>query len=165
MIDTFTIIAEFSIGLAGFSGVVALVGNVPLDFLHFRIRNLLFAAFTPGFVALSGILLLHLDIEIALVVRLTSALLAIVMTIGMISGIRLMRKLGQDARGLLNRGLFLFNMTFGPLVILLQILSAAIHTRYAQAILVAGLILVLLSAAITFSYIIGILIKARYDSA
>lgn len=164
MIDTFNIIAEFSIGLAGFSGVVSLVGNVPIDFLHFRVRNLLYAAFAPGFVALSGILLLHLEFEVAFVVRFTSALLAIVMTFGMISGLRMMRTLGKDARGLLNRGLFWFNLTLGPIVILSQIFSSAYHTQYAQAILVAGLILVLLSAAITFSHLIGTLIKARYDA-
>lgn len=164
MFDTFTIIAEVSIGLAGFSGVVALVGNVPLDFLHFRVRNLLYAAFTPGFIALFGILLLRLDIALDSAVRLTSLLFALALTAGMISGLKMMRKLGEDARGFLNRGLFWFNMTVGPIVILLQYFNSAIQTRYAQAILTAGLILVLLSAAITFSYLIGILIKARYDS-
>ena len=164
MIDTFTVIAEFSIGLAGFSGVVALIGNVPLDFLHFRVRNLLYAAFTPGFVALFGIFLLRLDIETDSAVRLASLLFAASATVGMISGFKHLRRLGEDARGFLHRGLFWFNMTVGPTVILLQFLNAAFQTRYAQAILTVGLILVLLSAAITFSHLIGILIKARYDS-
>lgn len=165
MIDTFMIFAEFSIGLAGFSGVVALIGNVPLDFLHFRVRNLLFSAFTPGFVSLSGILLLHLELEITSVVRITSALLAVVMTFGFISGVRRMRRFDKDARGLLSRGLFWFNFTLGPAIILAQCVNAVFHTRYSQALLVGGLILVLLSAAITFAHMIGLLIKERYDIA
>lgn len=165
MIDTFMILAEFSIGLAGFSGVVALIGNVPLDFLQFRVRNLLYAAFTPGFVALCGILFLHLDLQTESVVRLTSAVFAGVMIFGLITGLRRLRRLDKEAWSLLSRGLFWFNMTVGPANILAQCFSAAFHTPYAEAILVGGLILALLSGAITFAHMVGLLIKDKYDTA
>jgi hypothetical protein len=116
-------------------------------------------------VALSGILLLHLQPDTVSAVRLTSAILAGAMIIGMIAGIRSLRRLDREARGLLNRRLFWFNLVGGPIIILVQCLNAAFYSRYAEAILIGGLILVLLSAAITFSHIIGMLIKARHDAA
>lgn len=87
------------------------------------------------------------------------------MIIGMITGIRSLRRLGREARGLLNRGLFWFNLAGGPIIIFVQCLNAVFYTRYAEAILIGGLILILLSAAITFSHIIGMLIKEKYDAA
>ena len=165
MIETFGVIAEFSIGLAGFSGVVGLIGNVPIEFLWFRIRNLLITAFAPGFVSLVGLAHLSVESDVTLVIRLSSALLAAVVLFALIVALSSLRNLDSRAKSFLNRKLLWFNLTIFPANILIQCWNAAVPTRFSEAILVGGLIHLLLIAAITFSAMIGILVRVRNDAA
>ena len=164
MYETFGIIAEFSIGLAGFSGVVALIGNVPIEFVWFRIRSLLITAFAPGFISLVGILHLHIETDVVAVVRTASALLGAMLLFGLIVGIRSLRGLDSSAKALLNRALLWFNLTTYPANIVIQFFNTAVPTKYAEGILVGGLVILLLSAAITFSAIIGMMVRQRSNA-
>ena len=165
MNDSFGIIAEFSIGLAGFSGIVALVGHSPGKIHRFRVSNLLKTAFTPGFCALLGLVLMHLDQPVEDVIRFTSAVLGLVVLLSLVGALRSIRNFDESARLILNKGIFWFETVTYSLNILAQFFNSFIVTDYAAAILTGGLIHLLLSGAITFSSIVGALLRERENAA
>ena len=165
MNDSFGIIAEFSIGLAGFSGIVALIGHAPIKIHRFRVSNLLRTAFTPGFCALLGLFLLHLGLHVEDVIRLTSAVLGLAALLNLIAALRDIRQFDESTRLLIGRRVFWFQVVTYSLNILAQFFNSLIVTDYAAAILLGGLIHQLLSAAVTFSNIVGSLLKERENAA
>lgn len=75
IIDPLSVIAEFSIGLAGFTGIVAALSHVNEGvrvLIHFRFANLLIAAFAPGFFALLTISLSYMGIEATSLLKMSS---------------------------------------------------------------------------------------------
>lgn len=52
LIDNLSTVAEFSIGLAGFAGIVAALTQGASEVVRFRFQNLLLTSFVPGFFAL-----------------------------------------------------------------------------------------------------------------
>jgi len=165
MNESLGIIAEFSIGLAGFSGIVALIGNATIKIHRFRVSNLLRTAFTPGFCALLGLLLLHLGLQIENVVRLTSAVLGLAALLNLMTPLRAIRQFDESTRLLIGRGAFWFQTVTASLNILAQFFNSFIVTDYAAAILLGGLIHQLLAGAVTFSRIVDSLLKERENSA
>ena len=161
MNESFGIIAEFSIGLAGFSGIVALIGNASIKVHWFRVSNLLRTAFTPGFCALIGIFLLHMGLQVENVIRLASAILGLAALLNLIMPLHAIRRFDESTRLLLGKRLFWFQAISASLNILAQLFNSLIVTDYAAAILLGGLIQQLLSAAVTFSNIVGSLLKNR----
>ena len=165
MNDSFGIIAEFSIGLAGFSGIVALIANVPVKIYRFRVVNLLKTAFTPGFCALLGLVLLHLGQQVEQVIRITSAVLGLVVLLNMVTALHSIRYFDESTRLLLNRRILWFNIVTFSLNSLAQFFNSFVVTDYAEAILLGGLVHQLLSGAITFSSIVGLILSQRENAA
>ena len=165
MNNSFGIIAEFSIGLAGFSGIVALIGNVPIKIHRFRVSNLLKTAFIPGFCALLGLVLLHLGQQVEQVIRFTSATLGLAVLLFLVTALRSIRYFDESARLLLNRRILWFNIVTISLNMLAQFFNSFVVTVYAEAILLGGLVHLLLSGAITFSSIIGLILSHRENAA
>ena len=80
--DSLGTIVEFSIGLAGFTGIVAVVRRfrgIDSNLARFRFRNLLITAFLPGFFALLAITLASFNVDDNLSLRYASAAFAILM--------------------------------------------------------------------------------------
>ena len=165
MNDSFGIIAEFSIGLAGFSGIVALIGNVPVKIHRFRVANLLKMAFTPGFCALLGLVLLHLGQQVEYVIRITSAALGLAVLLTLVTSLRSIRYFDESTRMLLNTRILWFNIVTLSLNILTQFFNSLVVTDYAEAILLGGLVHMLLIGAITFSTIVGVILSQRENAA
>ena len=165
MNDSFGIIAEFSIGLAGFSGIVALIGNVSVRIHRFRVANLLKTAFTPGFCALLGLVLLHLGQQVEQVIRITSAVLGLAVLLNIVTALRSIRYFDESTRMLLNRKIFWVNIVTYSLNILAQFFNSFVVTEYAEAILLGGLVHQLLSGAITFSLLVGVILSERENAA
>jgi hypothetical protein len=80
ILDPLSTIAEFSIGLAGFTGIIAVVANFndsELEIVKFRISNLLVTAFAPGFFSLITICMVFIGLAEDIAIRSSSALLVI----------------------------------------------------------------------------------------
>ena len=165
MNDSFGIIAEFSIGLAGFSGIVALIGNAPAKIHRFRVSSLLKTAFIPGFCALLGLLLLASGLQVEHVIRFTSAVLGLVVLWHLVSALRSIRHFDEPARLLLNKRIYWFEVVAQSSNILAQFFNVLVVTDYAEVILLGGLVHQLLSGAITFSSIVGVLLNEREKAA
>ena len=96
VIEPLGIVTEFSIGLAGFTGIIAIFANTQQGInsaIQFRITNLLVSAFAPGFCALAVISLIHLGLSDAMSVRLGSAILAVCITVWLIAALRARQRL------------------------------------------------------------------------
>ena len=165
MNDLFGIIAEFSIGLAGFSGIVALIGNAPAKIHRFRVSSLLKTAFIPGFCALLGLLLLTSGLQVEDVIRSTSAVLGLVVLWHLVTALRSIRHFDEPARLLLNKRIYWFEVVTQSSNILVQFFNVLVVTDYAEVILLGGLVHQLLSSAITFSSIVGVLLNEREKAA
>ncbi len=165
MNESFGIIAEFSIGLAGFSGIVALIGHSPIKIHRFRVSNLLRTAFTPGFCALLGLVLLHLGLQVEVVIRLTSAVLGLAALVNLAVASRALLKFDDATRLSLGRGVAWFQIGAVSINILAQFFNSSVVTEYAAAILIGGLIQQLLSGAFSFSRIVGSLLEERQNAA
>jgi len=160
MNESFGIIAEFSIGLAGFSGVVALIGDAPAKIHRFRVSNIIRTAFTPGFCALFGIFLLHLGLQDQDVIRLTSAVLGLVAFTHWFVSVRVYLNFEASIRSS-TAGVASLQISMAALNILAQVFNSFVVTDYAAAILIGGLIQQLLAAAFTFSNIVSSLLNER----
>ncbi len=165
MNETLAVIAEFSIGLAGFSGIISVIGKAQTKLHQFRIKNLLITAFVPGFCALFGLVLLHFVVSHVDVVRSTSAILGIAISLNFASNFRAVRKLDAASSNLLNLRTKWFNIITSTLNIFAQVANAIFPTNYAEGILVAGLVHQLLMAAIYFSTVVVEFLKESSDIA
>ncbi|MDH5738009.1 MAG: hypothetical protein OEZ23_06840 [Gammaproteobacteria bacterium] len=78
LLDPLSIIAEFSIGLAGFAGIVAALSHFKeemRELVEFRFANLLITAFAPGFFALMTISLSIIGVDALLNLQISKGLL------------------------------------------------------------------------------------------
>jgi len=152
ILDPLSTIAEFSIGLAGFTGIIAVVANFKdseLEVIRFRISNLLVTAFAPGFFSLITICMLFLGLAEVSAIRSSSGLLVIYLlswTLWVIGNtpdnINKTFRLSMWSSSLLNLGLQLAIVTtllanpigyylLGLVILLLQ--SAAVFSALAMA--------------------------------
>ena len=164
MNEALTLIAEFSIGLAGFSGIVALIGNTSHPVHRFRVNVLLRASFTPGFCALLALLLQHAGLTLESTIRLTSAVFGLVTLTSFASGLQTMSKFVGSSRQAFFKPITLIHIAGYVINIALQTLNALMVTQYAEAILIGGLVHVLLVGATSFIRIVRSVLKKRSET-
>ena len=163
MNETLALIAEFSIGLAGFSGIVALIGNTNHPIHRFRVMVLLRASFTPGFCALLALLLQHAGLTLENTIRLTSAIFGLVTLTSFARGLQTMTKFDGSSRKTFFRPMTLIHLAGYVINIMLQTLNAFMVTQYAEGILIGGLVHVLLVGATSFIRIVRSVLKNRSE--
>ena len=112
-----------------------------------------------------GLVLLHLGLQVEQVIRITSAVLGLAVLLNMVTALRAIRYFDESARMLLNRRILWFNIVTYSLNILAQFFNSLVVTDYAEAILLLGLVQQLLSGAITFSSIVGVILSQRENAA
>ena len=151
-------ITEFSIGLAGFSGIVAALAHrtgswVQVD--RYRIGNLLYSGLTPGFLAFIALgLLANLDQQ-ATVWKLSSGMLALVLAYGMFVTIYGRRQLPLDERKLISIRVFSVQRAISLVALIFQLLSIiGFFPHYVFSIFYFGLIAQLFVATVQFTRII-----------
>ena len=162
--DSLTLIAEFSIGLAGFSGIVALIGRTADRIHKIRVSILLRTSFTPGFCALFGIFLIHLGLDADSIARWTSALFGTVIAFHYALGVKSIWRTDSSLRRQMYRPIFWFNIIAYPVNFSLQLYNAFVPNDYVEAILVGGLVHILFVGATSFTKIVLQILKKRPES-
>jgi hypothetical protein len=162
--DSLTLIAEFSIGLAGFSGIVALIGSTADRVHKIRVTILLRTSFTPGFCALFGIFLLHLGLDSDSAARWTGALFGVVIAFQYAFGLQAIWQTESSLRKQMYRPIFWIHLVAYPVNFLLQFYNAFVPNNYAEAILIGGLVHILLVGATSFTKIVVQILKNRPES-
>ncbi|MCR9055125.1 MAG: hypothetical protein NXI26_24980 [bacterium] len=147
--DHLGVLAEFSIGLAGFTGIIAALTKNADEIIQFRFQNLLASSFAPGFFALIVIGGNYLNVSQSLVLVFSSALLAVYIVAFAVIGMMRSRKLPFGSEGLSLPILRLFAFT-GFVVLVLQILGLLFLTEQRQGFFFYGLVLVLFQGAVSF---------------
>lgn len=146
-------IAEFSIGLAGFTGIVsvfAISRGAVRTSIEFRVRNLLLISFVPGFLSLAVIGLIHSGLEIPLCIRVGSALLGLICIVMIASSVSARKRMEPQEKRELSRFLWWFAMVLGGINVVAQLLNASIGPFFESGILILGLVATLLLSAMTF---------------
>jgi hypothetical protein len=154
-------IAEVSIGLAGFSAIVAVFIQqsrrlTPVD--RFRTISLLLLALTPAFLSFLCIGLVSVVGDIELASRISAGVLAIWMAGLLLFLYRSKRQMPSEHERALNQTIFAFMYATAIIVIVAMTIAAAFDTRYAYATFYFGLVVVLIMAVVQF---IRILIGER----
>jgi len=151
-------ITEFSIGLAGFSGIVAALAHrtgswVQVD--RYRIGNLLFSGLSPGFLAFIALgLLANFELQVN-VWKFSSGLLALVLGYGTFVTIYGRRKLPQNERKLISIRVFSAQRAISLVALAFQLLSIlGMFPDYIFSIFYFGLIAQLFVATVQFTRII-----------
>jgi hypothetical protein len=146
LIEPLGTFAEFSIGIAGFAGIIAAFTSASegAELRLFRFRNLLITAFAPGFLSILTICLVYSGVMQETAVKISSAVLLSYLCAWAILVVRTMPA-GSTVRILtyFMWGISLANMG-------LQVLSLATST-YSVSFYFFGLLLLLLQAAVVFA--------------
>jgi hypothetical protein len=157
MIDPLGIVVEFSIGLAGFTGIVAIFANSQRTVsaaVRFRITNLLFTAFAPGFFSLLVISLLQLGVSGEIAVRAASALFAASILTWAMLATRSRSRLPASDRRLLSNFIYWFTAAVALSNASAQVLGALAILANPAGVLVAGLSAMLFLGAVTFAALV-----------
>ncbi|MBT5030828.1 MAG: hypothetical protein HOM55_00875 [Proteobacteria bacterium] len=104
-ITALSIIIEFSVGLAGFSGIVIIFASSPAGWNaadKYRISNLLCCSFSAGLVAFVPIGLLHSNLDPQQVWRVSSAVLGCASTLTLVIILGRKRHLSAEEASVLN---------------------------------------------------------------
>ncbi|MFT7141315.1 MAG: hypothetical protein ACJAYE_003472 [Candidatus Azotimanducaceae bacterium] len=162
MIDTFSMICEFSIGLAGFTGIVAIFSGDEIavsPVIRFRVRNLLLCAFVPGFFGLSALGLIDFGVSTQLVAFYGSiAIFAFLSIWGPLSGLET-RRFPEESKQELDKIIFVF--TGSAIVFNLAVQAYGFLFSDGLGIFVGGLILLLFQGAVFFGALIFQLLDKR----
>ena len=158
-------VVEFSIGLAGFSGVVAVFSTYRSDWveLHrWRIRNLLLFSIGPGFLALIALGLLKiLDESVAW--RMATLASALYTVFVFLIAFRSMDSLSRDERDQISGGAFLvFAVIVGGSSLTQIIAAIGLISEYAAATFYFGLVLILFIG--TYQFFRAVLEGLRINS-
>jgi len=162
MVETLSMVCEFAIGLAGFTGIVAIFSGDDIavsPVIRFRVKNLLFCAFVPGFLGLTALGLNELEVSSQVVAFYGSIVLfACVLTWGLLSAFD-SRRFSEEARQELDVIIFVFT----GICVVLNSIAQAYSFLYVKSleVFVGGLILLLLQAAIFFGALIFQLLDKR----
>jgi len=146
-------IAEFSIGLAGFTGIVAVFADKRETFRpseQFRVGNLLLISFTPGFISLFVIALLHAGIGDAACIRLGSGALAAFIFVLVTKALWSYSRMTTDERRQLSAVVWWLTMILGSINFLAQLANGFAGPFFDSGILLLGLAATLLISAMTF---------------
>ena len=146
VVDFLGTIAEFSIGLAGFAGIVAALARYrrpELALVRFRLANLLVSSFAPGFFALLTFGLVASAMEIGAALRISSGALA--------AGLGAWAVLVHTRKpATLSRTLLIAMSAVTTLNLAIQLASATGLTAVPAASYLIGLMLLLLQGAVVF---------------
>jgi len=157
ILDPLSTIAEFSIGLAGFTGIVAALvrfGEDMRPLVEFRFTNLLITAFAPGFFSLLTISLAIIGVSEILSLQISIALLLIYLLTWM--GWAAM-KTPPGVHPLFR--LLMWSIALSNIGILATALI--IEPEHIIGYYVAGLSLILLNGAIVFTGLALLTLKQR----
>ena len=148
IIDPLGTIAEFSIGLAGFAGIVAALSRSSHDQLElrlFRFTNLLITAFAPGFFSILSICLIYSGVETIQSIQVSSFALLLYLGAWMILIVKT-----TPAKSV-GRFILFFMWTLAITNILLQATNLVSPNINLVGFYLFGLLVLLLQAAIVFS--------------
>lgn len=147
VVEPLTVIVEFSIGLAGFAGIIAAFDRqrIRMDpVLRFRFIILIITAFSPGFLALTGICALYFDLPVDDALRAASGLALLV----------LVAMLGYGAFGKppgLPMLMLVFMFIVSALNICLHGYNVLVVPEHITGVFLLALVLMLLQAAVVFA--------------
>ena len=148
IIEPLGIIAEFSIGLAGFTGIIAAITSASTgraELQIFRFSNLLITAFAPGFFAILTICLVYAGMIDQQAIRLSSTMLLIYLCSWTIFVFKYM------SRGSIKRSMGYFMWVFSLLNLVLQMTNIVAPAINLVGFYLFGLFVLLLQAAVVFS--------------
>lgn len=138
--------AEFSIGIAGFAGIIAAFTSSQggRELRLFRFRNLLITAFAPGFLSILTICFIYSGMSQALSVRISSAVLLVYLLAWAVLVVKTMPA-GATARMMTY---FMWSASLANMAF--QVVSLNTFT-YSAGWYFFGLFLLLLQAAVVFA--------------
>ena len=157
-IDLLGLIVEFSIGLAGFSGIAGAfihrTGEWPVVD-RFRVSNLLFLSLTPGFLAFIALGLLRSGMTIDAAARTSAALFSIAVIVMFNIFPRNRARVPEHDRHIVGLPIFLPMSALLALVLVSQLLVAAgIVISQPFVAFYFGLVALLLGAVVQFARLI-----------
>ena len=147
--DDLGTIVEFSIGLAGFAGIVAALMRNSTEIIRFRFLNLLTASFVPGFIALIVIGSSYTAIPTHRAALIGSCVLILFIVSFATYALTKLRTLpfGDDG---LSKGVLYSFLLLAVSTIILQICGIIFFRDYIEAVLYFGLVMVLVMGAVSF---------------
>jgi hypothetical protein len=154
IVEPLTIIAEFSIGLAGFAGIIAAFDrkSIQLDpVIRFRFTMLIITAFSPGFLALIGMCAIYFGLSVSQ--ALSTASSAAILVLGLMLLFGLFRKPDGLPKAMLA---FMFSASF--LNIGLHAYNVLAQPQMIVGFFLSALVLMLLQGATVFA----VTVLARY---
>ena len=152
LLETLSTITEFSIGLAGFSGVAAAImqrSGTTTELDRFRITFNICVSLVPGFVAFLALSLINSGTENSLVVASASGAIAVAY-IAMLPVLPVLRRKAGGFKRYNPIALGIFVLTTW-INLPLQLYNAVASPESASGILVAGLTMLLLAGAANFA--------------
>lgn len=155
--DSLTAIAEFSIGLAGFTAIVAVFANSREKVgatMRLRTMNLLIISFVPGFIALLLLVLLSLPVDSGLIFRITSSVFVLYLLAHMFYQYRARRNMTEGERQNLNPIIWLVSLCITLIIIGLQIVGLNSTIAIGTGMLLLGMVIHLILGAFIFGLII-----------
>jgi len=161
-VEALTAIAEFSIGLAGFTGIVAVFADKKESVrasIEFRVRNLLLISFTPGFISLFVLALLYSGMSDQAAIRVGSGALGLFIAGLITTAVLVYIKMPRAERHQLSRFLWWFTMVAGGINLLAQLVNLVTGPYFQAGILLIGLVATLLISAMTFFVLITQLLR------
>lgn len=153
IIDPLSVVAEFSIGLAGFTGIIAVFSNSAQNkspVVYFRFVNLLVTAFAPGFFAMFTIAGIYLGLSELDTIRFVSGAFGIYILVWAVSVVKRMSGMSRTAESL-STPMTWFMWAASLLAIFLLFGNALQSFSNPAGVLITCLVLVLVQAATTFS--------------
>ena len=157
-------IAEFSIGLAGFTGIVAVFADKRESFRpseQFRVSNLLLISFTPGFISLFVMAVLHAGIPVSASIRLGSGVLAAFIFMLVTKALLSYSRMTAEERQQLSAVVWWVTMILGSINFLAQLANVVIGPLFDSGILLLGLSATLLISAMTFFVLVMQFLRGR----
>ncbi|NKB33725.1 MAG: hypothetical protein GKR91_11560 [Pseudomonadales bacterium] len=164
IVDALSTVAEFSIGLAGFTGIIAIFANSRERIggaLRFRITNLLILSFAPGFFALITIGMVYFFGSEETPIRVNSFGLAFFTLLALYRAFNARKKIPEEERRILSNFFWTFNIIIVLTNFVAQLVNVIVTSQYSAGILLFGLIAILLVAAITFCMIVFQIMNAQ----
>jgi hypothetical protein len=153
IIDPLSVVAEFSIGLAGFTGIIAVFSNSSQNnspVVYFRFVNLLVTAFAPGFFAMFTIAGIYLGLSELDSIRIVSGAFGLYILVWAASVVKRMSGMSRTEESL-STLMTWFMWTVSMLVIVLLFGNVLLMFSNPAGVLITCLVLVLVQAATTFS--------------
>ncbi|TNF84859.1 MAG: hypothetical protein EP301_10715 [Gammaproteobacteria bacterium] len=148
-------VVEFSIGLAGFSGVVGIFIHRSGQWIYvdrYRVTNLLLMSLTPGFLAFITLGLLSITED---AVRISATLFASTIFLLLTFIPRARSKVSARDQHLVGLHIFVpMSASFAVILILQSLIAAAVIDRYEFTIYYYSLVMMLLLAVVQFARLI-----------